>query len=319
MTSDELLHEPATDAPEPQAAAVAAAAEPTPAPGTICRICATPRAVGQDWCLHCGTAYAQPRRLGGLKSLGAATAATLLLMGGAAVASVAAINDTKPGAPTIVATVSQPAAVATTPVVPAPAVDPVIAPLPTDTPVTPTPITPVVTPTKTTPTTTTTSTTPTPQSTRIVLSSGSGALYDPLARALQTGDPQRAIDGDPGTSWFVATPADGDMNVGYLVDLGEPTLVKRLELFTKTPGMALRVLASTTVDPPPGFSDTGWTEVAQEPDAGLDDKGHPRASTLPVKVALETGGKKYRLLMIAIETPPLSGSTARLTELRLFG
>jgi hypothetical protein len=323
MSPDEL--ESAVDAPQADGAEAQAQApdapqaEPVPAPGTVCRICASPREEGQEWCLQCGTAYASPRRLGSLKSLGAATAATLLLMSGAAVASVAAINDEKPSTPTVVATVAK-VAITTTPApitpVTTPA-DPAVTPLPIDTPVTPTPVTPVTsTPTTTT---TTTTTTPTPTSTRIAISSGSGALYDPLARALQTGDPQRAIDGDPGTSWFVTTPADGDMNVGYLLDLGEPTLVKKLQVFTKTPGMALRILAATTTDPPPGFDDSGWTEVAQEPDAGIDSKGHPRSSKLPVTIPLETNGKKYRLIVIAIETPPLSGTTARFTELRLFG
>jgi len=321
MSPDEL--EPAVDAPQaPGAEAqVAEAPQPVPAPGTVCRICAAPREDGQDWCLQCGTAYTRPRRLGSLKSLGALTAATLVLMSGAAVASVAAINDKKPSAPTVVATVARSVAATTTqtPIVPVTTpTDPAVTPLPIDTPATPTPIT--TTPITTTPaTTTTTTTTPTPTSTRIAISSGAGALYDPLARAQQTGDPQRAIDGDPGTSWFVTTPPDGDMNVGYLIDLGEPTLVKKLHVFTKTPGMALRILATTSADPPPSFDDSGWTEIAQEPDAGLDAKGHPRSSKIPVAIPLETKGKKYRLIAIAIETPPLSGTTARFTELRLFG
>lgn len=315
MSPDEL--EPAVDAPQAAGAEVAVEPAPAPAPGTVCRICATPREDGQDWCLQCGTAYAAPRRLGGLKGLGVATAATLVLMSGAAVASVAAINDTKPAASTVVATVAQAAAPAPAPVTtPGTSTDLAVTPLPVDTPVTPAPVT--TTPVTTTPTTTTTTTT-TPQSTRIALSSGSGALYDPLARALANGDPQRAIDGDPGTSWFVTTPADGDMNVGYLIDLGEPTLVKRLEILTKTPGMALRILAATTTDPPPGLDDSGWTEVAQEPDAGLDDKGRPLPAKDPVKIPLETHGEKFRLLAITIETPPQSGATARFTELRLFG
>ena len=323
MSPDEL--EPAVDAPQAAGAETLApdAPEPAPAPapGTVCRICAAPREDGQDWCLQCGTAYARPRSLGSLKSLGALTAATLVLMSGAAVASVAAINDKKPGPPTVVATVARSVAATTTaapitPVTTPP--DSAVTPLPVDTPVTPAPITPA--PTTTTPTTTTpTTTTPAPTTTRILISSGAGALYDPLARAQQTGDPQRAIDGDPGTSWFVTTPPDGDMNVGYLIDLGEPTLLKKLHVFTKTPGMALRILGATSTDPPPSFDDSGWTEIAQEPDAGLDAKGHPRSSKLPVAIPLETNGKKFRLIAIAIKTPPLSGTTARFTELRLFG
>ena len=42
-------------------------------------------------------------------------------------------------------------------------------------------------------------------------------------------------------------------------------------------------------------------------------------SKLPVAIPLETNGKKFRLIAIAIKTPPLSGTTARFTELRLFG
>lgn len=328
MSPDEV--EPAADAPQAaeaqidtEASAGVAAVEPAPT-GPVCRICATPREGGQDWCLSCGTAFTAPRRLPPLRSLGVATAATLVLLSGAAVASVAAIDDTKPSAATIVATVAQPAP-APAPVTPDDtATDAPIAPVApistTTDPIVTTPVTPTTPPATTTTTTTTTTTGgATPDPTRVTLSSGSGALYDPLARALQTGDPQRAIDGDPGTSWFVTTPADGDMNVGYLIDLGDPTTLKRLEVLTKTPGMALRILAATTTDPPPSLDDSGWTEIGQEPDAGLSENGTPRSATTPVKIPLQTAGKKFRLVAIAIETPPLSGTTARFTELRLFG
>lgn len=311
------------EAPDESAAVEVEAQEPAVEAhaGPVCRVCATPRQDGQDWCLSCGTAVATPRRRPGLRSLSAATVATFVLLGGAAVASVAAINDTKPPRATIVKTIAQAAVPATTDT--APTIDPVTTPPVTVTPITPVaPVTPVATtPVTTTPTTVTPPTGGTPAKTgdtRVVLSSGSGALYDPLARANATGDPQRAIDGDPGTSWFATTPADGDMNLGYLIDLGEPTALKRLELVSKTPGMTVRVLAATTVDPPPSLDDTGWTEIAQQPSAGYNDAGKLLPKGDPIKIPLEAAGKKFRVVVVTIETPPNSGSTVRFTELRLF-
>lgn len=328
MTPDDV--EPVPDTPEATAADLAVPEPDVPA-GPACRVCNTLYEPGQDWCLSCGTALAAPRRLPPLRSLGAATAATLVLLGGAAVASVAAIDHHKPGRATVVATI---ATAAPLPSGASGATGAVVDPLVTTPPAAAAPLTPVtqapipapVTPAKTG-TTGATGTTGTTGSsggtkkdpTRVSISAGSGAPYDPLGRLLQTGDPQRAIDGDAGTSWFITTPADGDMNVGYLIDLGEAKTLKRLEVITKTPGMTLRILGATTVDPPPSLDDTGWTEIAQEPDAGIDDNGKPRASSLPVKVPLQTRGKKFRLVAITIETPPLSGATARFTELRLFG
>ncbi len=79
----------------------------------------------------------------------------------------------------------------------------------------------------------------------ILVALTAGSLYDPTARATASGVPSRALDGDPNTSWFATTPADGDMNVGYLVDLENAVSVQKLRLLTKTAGFSLQVFGSS--------------------------------------------------------------------------
>ncbi len=191
-----------------------------------CRSCGSALAADEDWCLHCGTAVSPPRRTPGLRAVLLAGSLALVLTGGAVAASYAALTDEPPAQAVKVETLAKvtplpaPETVETT----EPSFTDVPEPLPVDTtpvPVTPVPVTPVpvtpVTPTATTPTTTTTTPKPAePGTTPILLPLSGGSLYDPSKRATASGDPSRALDGDPNTSWFATTPPGADMNVGYL-------------------------------------------------------------------------------------------------------
>ncbi|HVP01697.1 MAG TPA: hypothetical protein VMT10_03925 [Solirubrobacteraceae bacterium] len=341
-------HEPLSGAEEREPLPADGILEPTAADvpeadGPVCRACGTPLADEQDWCLECGTAVTAPRRLPGLRALSLAGALTLVLAGGAVAAAYAALSEQAPPPETKVKTVATaapppptttaPPVTDTTPVTP---VEPV-SPLTSTTPVTPvapvTPVTPVTPTTTTTPSTTTTTTTTTtkPVNPPIVLAAGAGSLYDPQVRATASGDPQRAIDGNPATSWFVTTPAGGDMDVGYLLDLGEPMALKRLVLATKTPGFSFQVYGADGADPPQSITDPGWTQLAgagsvdATPPAGQPPAIAPapddKAGDGLVTLKLETSGKskKYQQLLLWFTVPPTAGPTVRLIEIKLYG
>lgn len=312
--------------------------------GPSCRACGSAIDDGQDWCLACGTAVEAPRRLPGVRALGIAGVLTLALTGGAVAAAAAAFKHEPPAQQTKVETVAQTTPAPTTDTTPTD-----VAPLPpvsTDdtaippadvTPITPdtssvTPIAPVVTTPTTTPTTTTpTTTTPAePKSARIVLSAGAGSLYDPGARATATGDPDRAIDGNTGTSWFATVPAGSDMNVGYLIDLGEKTRLSKIELLTKTPGFTVQVFGSTGSKAPETADDPKWAKLGEagsvdgDPAEGAapsvppvtGDKAGDGKLVLPLKGAGADG--EYRQVLLWFTTPPAAGPTVRLSEIKLY-
>lgn len=317
--------------------------------GPSCRACGSAIDPGQDWCLACGTAVEAPRRLPGVRALGIAGVLTLALTGGAVAAAAAAFKHEPPARQTKVETVAQTTPAPTTDTTPTD-----VAPLPpvsTDsssippadvTPITPdtssvTPIAPVVTTPTTTPTTTTpTTTTPTtPTSTRIVLSAGAGSLYDPAARATASGDPDRAIDGNPGTSWFVTVPAGGDMNVGYLIDLSDKSALSRLRLLTTTPGFSVQIFGATSVKAPETADDPGWTKLAEAGSVDGDPAEGAAPSIPPVTgdkpgdlrdkagdgklvLGLDGGDKEYRHVLLWFTTPPAAGPTVRINEIKLY-
>ena len=301
-----------------------------------CRTCGSPLAEGEDWCLQCGAATAPPRRTPGLRAVALAGSLALVLAGGAVAASYAALNDDPPQQQVKVQTLAK--------VTPAPVVQPTTTstpvptttPLPVDTtPVVPvTPVAPVtpVTPVTTTPTTTTTTTTtkpaPKPGTVPIFVALTAGSLYDPSARATVSGVPSRALDGDPNTSWFATTPAGGDMNVGYLVDLENAVSVQKLRLLTKTPGFTLQIFGSSKDKAPAAADSPDWKRLGE---VGSVDGDGPvgSASTSPpaegdkagdgeLVLPLDPGTETYRWVMLWVTTPPAKDTTVRFNEIRLY-
>lgn len=301
-----------------------------------CRSCGSALVADEDWCLHCGTAVSQPRRTPGLRAVLLAGSLALVLTGGAVAASYAALTDEPPAQEVKVETLAK---VTPLPTETTATTDPVISdvePLPPveTTPVTPiTPVTPVtpVTPTTTTAPTTTTTTTekpPEPGTIPILLPLSGGSLYDPSKRATASGDPSRALDGDPNTSWFVTTPPGADMNVGYLIDLEDPQSVMKMRLLTKTPGFSLQVFGANGDKAPEAADSPDWTRLGE---AGSIDGDAPEGSapsSPPVDgdkagdneliLPLEPGTETYRWVMLWVTTPPAAGTTVRFNEIRLY-
>ena len=168
-----------------------------------------------------------------------------------------------------------------------------------------------------------------PVFTPITLEVGSGALYDPDERATATGDPQRALDGKTGTSWFATTPADGDMNVGYRLDLGKSMPVERLELVTKTPGFTIRVLGARGGKPPAKSDDADWVVLGE---AGSVDAKPATGANAPavapakddepgdtrLRLDLAAEGEIYRHVLLWVSAPPTAGPTVRFSTIRLL-
>jgi hypothetical protein len=332
-----LLRDPDAKAGEPSAPAPPEAAPEVRA----CPTCQAPLEPEQDWCLSCGAA--QPGRLAGLPGRRAAAtvlALTAVLVGGAVAASYAALQDG--GSPAGPATT--PTQLAQVPPPPAAApVDPAAAapstatpPPPTDTgsvPVAPSaPVTPPATPAPaattpppakspaTTPSTTKpkaetrTTTTPTTPAApaAIKLADTAAALYDPYHRDTAAGDPTKALDGTPTTS-FAITVADGSQTVGagLVVDLGKLRGVRELDLTTKTPGFRVEIYATDSEELPADVLDTRWAHVKDASDVGADGGTQT--------VALGGGSTKYRRVLLWFTTPPTDGLTVRVSELKVLG
>jgi hypothetical protein len=305
-----------------------------------CSACGNALAAGEDWCLACGTAAAPPPpRTPGLRAVLLAGSLALVLAGGAVAASWAAINDEVPAQEVKVETVAKvtpaPVVEETTPepvdlpdpidpLPEAPAIDPVV-------PVTPVPVVPV-TPTATTPAPDPApepvKPPPAPGTTPILVGLQAGSLYDPSKRATASGDPSRALDGDPNTSWFVTTPPGADMNVGFLIDMEDPVAVEKLRLVTKTPGFSLTVFGATGDKAPEAADSPDWTRLGE---AGSVD-GDPPEGAAPSSpsvegdktgdgeliLKLDPGDAEQRWVMLWVTTPPAAGTTVRFNEIRLY-
>jgi hypothetical protein len=305
---------------------------------------------GQDWCLACGTAA--PGSLGERPGWRAATtvvALALLLVLGAVGAGYAALksdSNTKTTAatppPTTQAQVAPPAttpppATTQTPTssTPTTSTTPKSSTLPKVhsskpsttqgspvTPVTPAPTTstpPTSAPSTSTPTTSTpttsTPTTSTPADTGpqpIELKADAGSAYDPYGRAKATGKPERALDDDTSTSWYVDPNDPQSIGVGYAVDLGKLQGIREIKLQTTTPGFTMEVYATDEPELPPDILDTRWSHITNVSKVGVKGDGKEN-------IVLGAGSTKYRNLLLWFTTPPTDGPRLRLVELKLLG
>jgi len=293
-----------------------------PAGENDCRVCGAFVAADQDWCLECGAAVDEPRKIPGLATVGLAGVFTLVLAGGAVAAGVAALNDTIPPRDTKVETVAQEAPEE-------PAIDDTL----TEDPLAPdsgaaddqlTPVAPVdggggtVTP--------------------VVPDDGGGgstepkpfdlpgsaaALYDPQMRFQASNDPALAIDGAKTPTWFVTTAADGNMNIGLQVDLQKSRKVTRLTMTTKTPGFTMYVLGDKGVDPPDEVGDMTTLGEAASIDAAAES-GKPapdagdKAGDETFELSLGNTDKKWRTVVLWFTVPPNKGPTVRISQLKFF-
>lgn len=322
---------------------------------TACPKCGAPVEPGQDWCLNCGEAQASRRMaLPGKRAIGTVLALTGVLVVGAVAAAYAALDHESPATTgtTQVAQVPAPTPSAAAPA-PSTSVPSDTAPsstlppstgstdvppasstpsLPRSTPTPSVPSTPVTPSTPSTSSTSTgsrtstsrdttsttrTSTTETlPQPTEIRLDPTAASLYDPYRRDTAdpaTADPQKALDGEAGTS-FPITVADGSESIGagLVLDLGRKQGVRELDVTTKTPGFKIELYATDETDLPPDITDTRWAHLKDVRDVGTDTDGK-------VKVDLGAGTTKYRHVLLWLTTPPTTGFTVRLSEVRVLG
>ncbi len=310
---------------------------PPPGQAPSCANCSAPLAVGQDWCLECGTAM--PGRYGrgpGLRSSLGVVGVTLLLVVGAVAAAYAALSaDSKQATQTIATTPATPltadvpataAGTTTAPAIPAtpvlpnaatpttinpaklpaapklPAATPTPAAAPT--PATPAPSTPATTtkPKKTTTTGTSTTGTPAAQSAKILLDTDAASTYNPYSLAPGGfGDPAKAIDDDPSTSWtYQLDPSTGGKTlVGVAINLKSAQRVRSITL-SATPGMTVEFYGATGSEPV-SITDPGWLHLASR-----------RAITSSTTVTLKTGGRSLDYLLVWITHAPAGMTTGTL-------
>jgi hypothetical protein len=343
VAAPEVAPEPPRETPPEEALA-------PPASGRTCKACGAAMEDGQDWCLACGTAA--PGSLGdrpGWRAASTVVVLALLLVLGAVGAGYAALkSDTNakttasappPASPTQAqvappATTQAPSTQAPTASAPTTSSTPksstlpkVHSPKPSTTqgspvtPVTPAPTTPTPTPTPSTSTpststpSTSTPTTTQPQDTGpqpIELKSDAGSAYDPYGRAKATGKPERALDDDTSTSWYVDPNDPQSIGVGYAVDLGKLQGIREIKLQTTTPGFTMEVYATDEPELPPDILDTRWSHVTNVSKVGVKEDGKEN-------VVLGAGSTKYRNLLLWFTTPPTDGPRLRLVELKLLG
>jgi hypothetical protein len=321
---------------------------PSPAPSggdaPVCANCSAPMAVGQDWCLECGTAV--PGRYGrgpGLRSSLGVVGVTLLLVVGAVAAAYAALaSDSKQATQTTASLPAQTqvpvtpdvAPVTTTPGTPLPA-PPIVSPsgtvklpaapkLPAATPTpAPTPTAPVTVAPKTTKpaatttpttavkpkTTTPTATVPTATSAKILLDTDAATTYNPYSLPPGGfGDPAKAIDGDPQTTWtYQLDPTTaGKTLVGLAINLKSRQKVRSMTITTATPGVKVEFYGATESQEPVSITDPGWLHLATR-------------SSLKAQstVRLNTAGKALDYLLVWITHAPsgVTGGAIGISEL----
>ncbi|HWH93515.1 MAG TPA: hypothetical protein VNT03_06610 [Baekduia sp.] len=165
-----------------------------------------------------------------------------------------------------------------------------------------------------TPAETRTSTTPADtKPVAIKVGDGAATLYDPYKRDTAAGDPAKALDGDPNTS-FPVTVATGSAQIGagLTVDLGKKQGLREIDLTTKTPGFKIEIYATDETDLPPDVLDTRWAHLKDVTGVGSDSDGKE-------VVSLGAGSTKYRHVLLWFTAPPTDGSTVRVSELKLLG
>lgn len=339
------------EAPAAPVEAPAGAPDAVAAPEGVraCPTCHAALADDQDWCLQCGAAQSRLAvRMPGMRTAGTIAALTAVLVGGAVAASYAALQQgPAPTPPTPTQVAQAPAAVAPAPsTATPPATDPVpaapatsaVPPAPVVPPSPPKVSSPPPTPTpssssshtsksggnssgsKTTSTssgsgtsTTTTTDTTAPAPTPIKLDPSAASLYDPYTRDTAAGDPTKALDHNPSTSFPIAV-ADGSATIGagLALDLGKKRGIREIDLTLKTPGVGLEVYATDAADLPPDVLDSRWAHLRSLASAGSATDGHQT-------ISLGSGTSKYRHLLLWFTTPPESGTTVRVTEAKLLG
>ncbi len=313
-------------------------APPAGEAGPACGNCSAPLAVGQHWCLECGTAVpGRLRTAPGLRSSLGVVGVTLLLVAGAVAAvyaaassdskrvtqttaSVPAQTPASPDVPAVatpapgaaLAAPTPPAATATTKLPTAPKL-PGATPTPTATapvtvaPTTSTPKTTTVKPKTTTATPTTG--VPSATSAKILLDTDAATAYNPYSLAPGGfGDPAKAIDGDGQTSWtYQLDPSTaGKTLVGLAINLKSKQTVRSITIATPSPGMTVEFYGATGSELPVSITDPGWAHLATR--TAIESQ-----TTVKLKTAAK--GLHYLLVWITHAPPGVTTGTVGVSEL----
>jgi hypothetical protein len=304
------------------------------AAATSCSSCGADLAEGQDWCLACGTAA--PGRLSRRRGSRAAlttVALTLALTTCAVAASYAALSNApvKKGAvkyPRVLAQqVQPPEPEETTTAASKPPKPHKSEPAPKTQPET-TAAAPAQTASSATPSKSETAAKP-PQPELITIPKGAGALYDPSARALFSDDdphdPAAVYDDDRESSWAVTSNGEGDLLLGYVVDLKRARAVQRVELLTDTPGFKAEIYGANTDELPTQIADSRWAHLKNRDKVDETSKEDGKPGDGKERITVSDGSQKYRYLLIWFSTPAPTvapdppSRTVRLFDLKLYG
>ena len=306
----------------------------TPVTEAKCSSCGEALAEGQDWCLACGMAAPGrlSRRPGGRAAL-TTVALTLALTTGAVAASYAALSTApiKKGDVKYPLVVSQQVQAETTETekpAPTPAPKQKSTPKPAPEPAAPTPAPAAASTASTSKAEDDTEKKPAAP-TLIKIPEGAGAAYDPSARALFSDDdphdPAAAFDDDKESSWAATSNGEGDLLLGYVVDLKKARSVKRLDLLTDTPGFRAEIFGANTDELPPQISDSRWEQLKVRDNVDGTSKEDGKPGDGKERITIPDRNQKYRYVLVWFSTPAPTvapdppSRTVRLFDLKLYG
>lgn len=168
-----------------------------------------------------------------------------------------------------------------------------------------------------------------PELSLIKIPAGAGALYDPSARgtslADDPSDPAAVYDADDESSWAVTSSGEGDLLVGYVVDLGRDRSLQQLELLTDTPGFRAEIFGAAVDELPTQVTDPSWTALKSRDNVDGTSKEEGKAGDGTERITIGDGSEKYRYVLIwftkpaPVVAPDPPSRTVRLFDLKLYG
>jgi hypothetical protein len=154
-----------------------------------------------------------------------------------------------------------------------------------------------------------------PEAVPVALRPRDGTLYDPAAlrdptlAASTAGEPGRALDGNPRTSFAIGSPTPS-WGVGYVIDVRRLRDLRRVDIETPTPGFRVEVYGTDLAEPPPDVTDTRWSH--------LENRAKVGAGGGTERIALTEGAADYRTLLLWITRGPADGGAVKLAEVAVL-
>lgn len=155
----------------------------------------------------------------------------------------------------------------------------------------------------------------------VALSQTAAHDYNPFGTGPENRDQvDNVVDGDPSTSWSTEQYYDyslkkaGGTGLGLYLDAAPGVAAKALEVQTATPGFAAQVYGANHIDlelaygNPTPLSQRGWVGPL-----GASSYVHDGE-----RIALSTGGTRYRYYLLWLTTLPANMESASIDELTLF-